>query len=63
MKSEGLKYFSNVDLQLLALVLFVFIFVAMLFFVFQSRRKPVYGYIESLPLQDLEKGEAHERLS
>ncbi len=57
MKQEALKYFADIDLTLLALVIFFISFAFLIFRVYFFDRKEKYDRLSQIPLQ--EEGESH----
>ena len=54
---EGLKYFTDLEIPLLALCIFVIFFCCLLFWVYRKSAKPLYKHLAQQPLED----ETYER--
>jgi len=52
MKQEGLKYFTDTHLTLIALLLFFSFFVCMLFVVMSKKNKKRYEELANIPLEE-----------
>lgn len=52
MKQEGLKYFTDTHLTLIALIIFFVFFVCMLVFVFSKRNKKHYEKLSKMPFKE-----------
>lgn len=52
MKQLGLKFFTDVDLTAVGLLLFFFVFVGAIFWVHRMGSEKLYGKISRLPLED-----------
>ncbi len=52
MKQEALKYFANLDLTLLALILFFLSFSFMIFRVYFYEKQETYDLLSNIPLKD-----------
>lgn len=54
MKQMGLKYFTDLDLSLLALILFFLSFVFLIYRVYFFERKERFNNLSQIPLRDEE---------
>jgi cbb3-type cytochrome oxidase subunit 3 len=54
MKQEGLKYFTDLHLTSLGLIIFFVFFVCVLVWVFRKDSKSFYGDMQNMPLKDQE---------
>jgi cbb3-type cytochrome oxidase subunit 3 len=55
MRSEALKFFTDTDMVLLALFLFLTCFVGVIFWIYRKSSKELYQYMGHLPLESLEE--------
>lgn len=52
MKQEFLKFYPHPELSLLALFLFIGVFVGMLFWIYRRNSNKLYNKLSNLPLED-----------
>lgn len=58
MKQEGLRYFTDIGLTSVGLMIFFTFFVCLLFWVYRRSSTELYDHAAHIPLKD---GEFHER--
>lgn len=58
MKQEGLRYFTELHLTTIGLLIFFFFFVGVILWVYRKPSKEIYNRMEQLPLAD---GDYHGR--
>lgn len=54
MKSLGLKYFTDIDLTNLGLLVFLFVFVSVVCWVYRRGSEKIYQHVSTIPLKDEE---------
>lgn len=60
MKQEGLKYFTDLHLTSIGLIIFFVFFVCVLVWVFRKNSKYFYNEMQNMPLKDQEFTDARQ---
>lgn len=54
MKQEGLKYFTDLHLTSMGLIIFFVFFICVVVWVFRKNSNAFYGHMQNMPLKDQE---------
>jgi cbb3-type cytochrome oxidase subunit 3 len=60
MKQEGLKYFTDLHLTSIGLIIFFVFFISVLVWVFRKNSKYFYNEMQNMPLRDEEFTDARQ---